>query len=198
MGKITSSEFFKSSSHIKECPPTDRPEIAFIGRSNVGKSSLINSITGRKALAKISGKPGKTRLINHFDINNGKWFLVDLPGYGWAQVSKTEVAKWEKMVHEYLNVRENLAIVFVLVDSRHEPQKSDLEMIHWLGENNIPLGILFTKADKLSNMQVMKNVRLFKTVLKQKWEVLPPIFITSASSGKGKEEVIDFIEEKCL
>ena len=154
-------------------------------------------LTGRKSLAKISGKPGKTRLINHFEIDD-RWFLVDLPGYGWAKVSKTEQSKWEGMVHGYLAERKNLSIVFVLVDSRHEPLNSDLSMISWLGENQIPLGIIFTKADKMKNMRLMQNIKNYKKVLKSMWEQLPPIFITSASSSKGREELLQFIEENCI
>lgn len=189
--------FTKSSSHYKECPPENLPEIALIGRSNVGKSSLINQLTGRKSLAKISGKPGKTRLINHFEINSS-WYLVDLPGYGWAKVSKTEQSKWEGMVHEYLSKRKNLSIVFVLVDSRHDPQPSDLSMITWLGENSIPVGILFTKADKMKNMRLKQSVNKFLKVLSHQWDEIPPYFITSAQTGEGRDEVLTFVQDTCI
>ena len=191
------ASFVKSSSQLKELPPPLKSEVAFIGRSNVGKSSLINMLTGRKSLAKISSKPGKTRLINHFDID-AQWYLVDLPGYGWAKVSKMEQAKWEGMVHDYLFYRENLTMVFVLADSRLTPQASDLEMIGWLGENNIPLGIVFTKADKLGKNKTAANIAAMKRTLKEMWEELPPLFRTSATTGEGREELIGFIRKHCI
>jgi len=197
MYKIIEANFLKSSSKIEECPPPEKGEVAFIGRSNVGKSSLINMLTGRKSLAKISGKPGKTRLINHFEID-GSWYLVDLPGYGWAKVSKTEQSKWEGMVHTYLETRKNLRMIFVLIDSRHEPQKSDLQMVNWLGENHIPVGLVFTKTDKSGNNLTFNNVKKFKKELGKFWEEFPPIFLTSSVTDKGKEELLKYIVDTCL
>ena len=194
---ISESIFVKSSADWRDCPRATVPEIAFIGRSNVGKSSLINMLTNRKKLAKISGKPGKTRLINHFLIDD-KWYLVDLPGYGWAKVSKTEKAKWEVMIHKYLLNRESLANVFVLVDSRHEALKSDIEMINWLGENGIPLGIIFTKSDKKGKTIVSKNVAIFKRTLKSSWAEIPPMFVTSSADSTGQEEVLRYIIDQCI
>ena len=194
---IKQAEFIKSSADWRDCPKEERPEVAFIGRSNVGKSSLINMLTNRKSLAKISGKPGKTRLINHFLINE-HWHLVDLPGYGWAKVSKTEVAKWEIMISQYLLERKSLTMVFILVDSRLDPQKSDLEMIHWLGENGVPIGIVFTKSDKKGRTMVDKNVAKFKRALKSTWEELPPIFISSSQDGKGRIELLEYIINQCV
>lgn len=191
--QIKTAEFVKSSPHVNECPEQMLPEYAFIGRSNVGKSSLINHLTNRKKLAKTSGTPGKTQLINHFLINED-WFLVDLPGYGWAQTSKTNKATWKKMIDNYLRERQNLAAVFVLVDSRHEPQKVDLEFIQWLGEEGIPFSIVFTKVDKLGKTQIQSNVAAYKKYLKQSWEELPPTFVTSAEEKVGGEEILDFIE----
>ena len=194
---IKEARFIKSSSHWKDCPSDKKAEVAFIGRSNVGKSSLINMLTGRNKLAKISGKPGKTRLINHFLIDES-WYLVDLPGYGWAKVSKTEKAKWEDMISQYLLNREELSIVFVLVDSRLEPQGSDLDMIRFLGENGVPLGIVFTKSDKKGRSQVDKNVAVFIKELKREWENLPPYFITSSRDGTGKDKLLQYIIDDCL
>lgn len=191
--KIKSAEFVKSSPNVNECPEQMLPEYAFIGRSNVGKSSLINHLTNRKKLAKTSGTPGKTQLINHFIINE-TWFLVDLPGYGWAQTSKTNKATWKKMINDYLRDRPNLASVFVLVDSRHEPQKVDLDFIQWLGEEGIPFSLVFTKADKLGKTQIQSNVAAYKRTLKQSWEELPPTFITSSTDKIGGEEILNFIE----
>lgn len=190
--KIISAEFVKSSSRVEECPEQMLPEYAFIGRSNVGKSSLINHMTNRKKLAKTSSTPGKTQLINHFIIND-TWFLVDLPGYGWAQTSKTNKAAWKKMIEEYLIQRPNLAAVFVLVDSRHDPQKIDMEFIQWLGEEGIPFSIVFTKADKLGKVQVQSNVASYKKRLKETWEELPPTFVTSSADKIGGDEILDFI-----
>lgn len=191
--KIKSAEFVKSSPNVNECPEQMLPEYAFIGRSNVGKSSLINHLTNRKKLAKTSGTPGKTQLINHFMINES-WYLVDLPGYGWAQTSKTNKATWKKMINDYLRDRPNLASVFVLVDSRHEPQKVDLDFIQWLGEEGIPFSLVFTKADKLGKTQIQSNVAAYKRTLKQSWEELPPTFITSSTDKIGGEELLEFIE----
>lgn len=189
---IKTAEFIKSSPSVKDCPEQMLPEYAFIGRSNVGKSSLINHLTHRRKLAKTSSTPGKTQLINHFLIDE-RWYLVDLPGYGWAQTSKKNKALWEKMIDEYLLERPNLAAVFVLVDIRHEPQKIDLSFIHWLGEEEIPFSIIFTKADKLGKNQVQSHVSAFKQVLKETWEELPPTFVTSSVEKVGGEEILDFI-----
>ncbi len=192
MQKIKSAEFIKSSSKLSECPRTDLPEYAFIGRSNVGKSSLINLLTGRNKLAKISSKPGKTQLINHFLIDE-EWFLVDLPGYGWAKVSKEAKARWRKMIDEYLQLRENLFSVFLLADSRHEPQKIDLEFMRWLGESRIPFAVIFTKTDKQGKTKTHKNISTYKKILKKDWEELPPVFLSSAVTGEGKEEILQYI-----
>lgn len=189
---IKSAEFVKSSSTVQECPDQMIPEYAFIGRSNVGKSSLINHLTNRKKLAKTSSTPGKTQLINHFLIDES-WFLVDLPGYGWAKTSKTNKAAWKEMIEDYLMLRQNLASVFVLVDLRHEPQKIDLEFIEWLGEEGIPFSIVFTKADKLGKNQVKSNAADYKNNLRKTWEELPPTFITSSVDKVGGEEILDFI-----
>lgn len=190
--KIKTAEFVKSSPNYKDCPQDMLPEYAFIGRSNVGKSSLINHLTDRKKLAKTSSTPGKTQLINHFIIDDN-WFLVDLPGYGWAQTSKTNKAAWKKMIDEYLRERPNLACVFVLVDSRHEPQPLDLEFIQWLGDEGVPFSIVFTKTDKLKKTQIQSNVASYKRKLKETWEELPPTFITSSVDKVGGEEILDFI-----
>lgn len=177
---------------MKDCPAQMIPEYAFIGRSNVGKSSLINHLANRKKLAKTSGTPGKTQLINHFLIDEA-WFLVDLPGYGWAQTSKTNKASWKQMIEDYLLQRPNLAAVFVLIDIRHEPQKVDIDFIHWMGEEGIPFSIVFTKADKLGKTQVQSNVAAYKKYLKDGWEELPPTFTTSSIEKVGGEEILDFI-----
>lgn len=190
--QIKSAEFVKSSPNVADCPSANIPEYAFIGRSNVGKSSLINHLTNRKKLAKTSSTPGKTQLINHFLINEA-WYLVDLPGYGWAQTSKVNKAAWKKMINSYLEERQNLACVFVLVDSRHEPQTIDLEFMQWLGENAIPFCIVFTKADKLGKTQIQSNVASYKKVMKRTWEELPPTFVTSSAERQGGEEILDFI-----
>ena len=192
MKPITSAEFIKSSSKSSDCPPPDRPEYAFIGRSNVGKSSLVNLLTNNSKLAKVSSKPGKTRLINHFLIDNA-WYLVDLPGYGWAKVSKTEQAQWKKMIDMYFRTRENLANVFVLIDSRIDPQKNDLEFIQRLGKAGIPLSLIFTKVDKEGMNKAQSNIAKFKRVLKKDWEELPPSFATSTVTGAGRDEVISYI-----
>ncbi|WP_424963540.1 ribosome biogenesis GTP-binding protein YihA/YsxC [Ekhidna sp.] len=191
--QIKTAEFVKSSPNVVDCPDPIMPEYAFIGRSNVGKSSLINLLTHRKKLAKTSSTPGKTQLINHFLINEN-WYLVDLPGYGWAQTSKTNKAAWKKMINEYLEERQNLACVFVLVDSRHEPQKIDLEFMEWLGESGIPFSIVFTKVDKLGKNQVQSNVAAYKREMRKTWEELPPTFITSSTDRVGGEEIMDFID----
>lgn len=189
---IKSASFLASAAKLDQCPPGNKPEFAFIGRSNVGKSSLINMLVGVKGLAKTSSTPGKTQLLNYFIINE-KWFLVDLPGYGFAKVSRSEREKWEKRLYEYLKKRDNLYCVFVLVDSRLEPQKSDLEMINWLGENQVPLSIIFTKADKMKPKALEESVEVWKKTLLEDWTDLPTMMITSAENKNGKEEVLDFI-----
>lgn len=191
---ISSAEFVISNTEVEKCPNPVLPEYAFIGRSNVGKSSLINMLTDRKKLAKTSGTPGKTQLINHFLINN-KWYLVDLPGYGFAKTSKSSLTNWSKMINEYLLKRKNLLTVFVLVDARHEPQKNDMAFIHWLGEREIPFVIAFTKADKLPKQKLINSVANFKKELLKTWEELPTFFITSAEINMGRDEVLDYIEK---
>ncbi|HYG40071.1 MAG TPA: ribosome biogenesis GTP-binding protein YihA/YsxC [Cytophagales bacterium] len=186
-------KFIKSTTQYKDCPPPDKPEYAFIGRSNVGKSSLINMLTGVKNLAKVSSKPGKTQLINHFLVTES-WYLVDLPGYGWAKVSRVDRDKWEKMVRDYLQLRENLMNVFLLIDSRIEPQKNDLEFLNWLGSENIPFSIVFTKCDKQSKSQTNRIVNKFLENLTTTWEELPDYFVSSTETNLGKEEILKFIE----
>ena len=192
--KIKTSEFVISNTELKKCPKPDKPEYAFIGRSNVGKSSLINMITSRKQLAKISGKPGKTRLINHFIINE-KWFLVDLPGYGYAKVSKQERNIWKGFIKNYILKRENLMNLFVLIDSRHKPQNNDLEFMQHLGENSVPFVIIFTKADKLTKKQLKENIAHYTSELLKTWEEVPKYFISSAVNKSGQKEILDFISE---
>ena len=191
--KINSAEFVISNTDIEKCPKERIPEYAFIGRSNVGKSSLINMLTCRKSLAKTSGKPGKTQLINHFKINDN-WFLVDLPGYGYAKVSKKDRSIFAKFIYDYLEKRENLICTFVLVDSRHEPQKIDLLFMEWLGQKGIPFVIVFTKMDKLSSSQLNKNLSKYKTKMLETWEELPQSFMSSAESKLGKMEILKFID----
>lgn len=190
---IKSAEFCISSPNYKKCPQDGRPEYAFIGRSNVGKSSLINMLTGNKGLAKTSGRPGKTQLINHFLIN-GEWYLVDLPGYGYARTSKTSREKWSQMMRDYFLHREALTNVFVLVDSRIPPQRIDLEFVEFLGTNGVPLAIVFTKTDKEKQREVMANIKAMKAALKEQWEELPPMFLTSSMTGYGREGVLEYIE----
>ncbi len=190
---IRTAEFKTSSPGIKSCPQSNMNEYAFIGRSNVGKSSLINSLTGNKKLAKSSSKPGKTLAINHFLINDS-WYMVDLPGYGYAMVSKVQREKLRKMIEEYILYREQLANVFVLIDSRHEPQQIDMEFMQWLGENAIPFAMVFTKSDKLSKSALQKNIERYKREMLEIWEEMPPIFVTSAETGMGKEAIIEYIE----
>ncbi len=192
--EIKQAEFIISSTDVNKCPAAEKPEYAFIGRSNVGKSSLINMLTNRKGLAKISGKPGKTQLINHFLINTN-WYLVDLPGYGYASVSKGKRIEFAKFINQYLQKRGNLMCLFVLLDSRHKPQKIDMEFLQWLGENNIPFVMCFTKQDKLSKLESAKNLAHYKKEMKQIWQELPPIFLTSSSNKKGKDEVLQFIDK---
>lgn len=191
---IKSAEFVISNTELSKCPKPDKPEFAFIGRSNVGKSSVINLLTKRKGLAKTSGKPGKTQTINHFLVNK-EWFLVDLPGYGYAGVSRTARKGWGKMIETYLLNRENLYCTFVLVDARHEPQKKDIEFITWLGEKQLPLCIILTKADKLSRADLANAEKQYKKKLLESWEELPPLFVTSAEKKMGREAVLDFIDK---
>ena len=192
--KINYADFVISSTTWTKCPEPNMPEYVMIGRSNVGKSSLINMITGRKKLAKISGTPGKTITINHFQIN-GEWYLVDLPGYGYARRSKTERAKWEKMIKGYILNRENLMTLFALIDVRHEPQKNDMEFIERLGMSNIPFVMIFTKSDKLTKNQLESNLAVYKKAMLNDWEELPPMIVTSSETGLGKEEFLTYIEE---
>ena len=194
---ITIKAKFKCSSEkISQVPKDDLKDIAFIGRSNVGKSSLVNMLTGVKNLAKVSGTPGKTKLINHFLINDS-WYLVDLPGYGYAKVSKTARGEFSKIITDYVLKCEKMHFLFVLVDSRLEPQKIDLSFIEMLGENGIPFGIIFTKTDKLSATQRRKSVERYSATLGEEWEELPPMFCSSSEKGTGREEILSFIE-KCL
>ncbi|NRR90258.1 YihA family ribosome biogenesis GTP-binding protein [Winogradskyella undariae] len=191
--KIKSAEFIVSNSEVSKCPKNNMPEYAFIGRSNVGKSSLINMITDRKSLAKTSGRPGKTQLINHFAINDS-WYLVDLPGYGYARVSKSSKQKFQKFITDYFEKRTQLVSAFVLVDIRHKPQPIDLEFMQYLGESEIPFGIIFTKADKLKPMAIERHVEDYCKELLNFWEELPQYFVTSSSKSIGKDSVLDFIE----
>ncbi|OAD45220.1 ribosome biogenesis GTP-binding protein YihA/YsxC [Polaribacter atrinae] len=191
--KIRSADFVMSNSNVTNAPKERMPEYAFIGRSNVGKSSLINMLMERKDLAKISGKPGKTQLINHFKINE-EWFLVDLPGYGYAKVSKKKRTIFQFFIENYFKEREQLVCTFVLIDSRHDPQKIDLEFMKFLGENQIPFCIAFTKADKLGSSKLNKQITSYKKKLLNTWETLPKSFITSSSTGLGREEFLDFID----
>lgn len=184
--------FTKSSSEMGQCPKNDKPEYAFIGRSNVGKSSLINMLMNHKGLAKTSGRPGKTQLINHFLVDE-KWYVVDLPGYGYAKVSKSSKKDFQQLVTSYLSIRENMVCVFVLLDSRLEPQKNDLEFMRWLGENQVPFAIVFTKLDKLSSNEFGKNLARYKKRLLVDWDSLPQIFSTSATSKIGRDEILAYI-----
>lgn len=192
--KVTEAIFLQSNTEYEKCPKPDKPEYAFIGRSNVGKSSLINTIVQKKGLAKTSQTPGKTQLINHFLIDQ-KWYLVDLPGYGYAKISKTEREKFESMIHNYLSNRENLLYTFVLVDIRHEPQKIDMEFINRLGEEGIPFCLVFTKADKLSKTAADRNVALYQEKLLETWEEMPQFFVSSSVNGSGREEILRTISE---
>ena len=191
--KIKTAEFVISNTDYKKCPATDMPEYAFIGRSNVGKSSLINSLVNNKKLAKTSSKPGKTRLINHFLINK-RWYLVDLPGYGFAKISKIQRSKFRAMINDYLTNRRNLMCLFVLIDSRHKPQKIDQEFMQWLAENRIPFALIFTKRDKLTTTKLAKNIEEYKLEMLKQWEELPNIFISSAEKNIGTQEIITYIE----
>ena len=191
--EITSAEFKISNTRIDKCPQDGLPEYAFIGRSNVGKSSLINMLTSKPKLAMTSSTPGKTLLINHFLINK-QWYLVDLPGYGYAKRGKKQQEKIQQIIEDYVLDREALTCLFVLVDSRHEPQKIDLEFIEWLGENGVPFAIIFTKADKLNITQQRENIANYLHKLEEQWEELPPYFLTSAEKQTGRNEVLDYID----
>lgn len=191
--KIKTISFEKSSQSISQCIETALPEFAFIGRSNVGKSSLINMLANRRSLAKVSGVPGKTQLINHFLVNEN-WYLVDLPGYGWAKVSLKIKESWEKNINNYLLLRENLYCVFVLVDVRHEPQKNDIHFMSWLADNEVPFMVVFTKADKLSKNKIGTALAKYRKSMKQHWDVMPEFICTSSETGEGKEELLDTIE----
>ena len=192
--KIKSVSFVVSNTDHKKCPEDGKPEFAFIGRSNVGKSSLINLLTGNKKLGKISSTPGKTQLINHFVIND-EWYLVDLPGYGYAKASKSARSTWEKFIADYLTKRKTLMNIFVLLDSRLEPQKIDMEFINWCGEKQLPFVMVFTKIDKLSSSALQKNLLKFKKEMLKTWEELPPIYTTSSVSGFGNEPILNYISQ---
>ena len=192
--KITSAVFRCSSSKSSQCPADGLPEFAFIGRSNVGKSSLVNMLTDHKGLAKVSGTPGKTRLINHFRINDA-WYLVDLPGYGYARVSKSERSGFSQIILDYVGKRSELVCLFVLIDSRLEPQKIDVEFLRMLGEHQIPFALIFTKTDKLTANQLASNLARYRRFLRTEWEELPTIFTTSSEKKEGKDEILDFIEK---
>ena len=191
---IKSAEFVVSNQEVSKCPDSTLPEYAFIGRSNVGKSSLINMLTNRKKLAKTSSTPGKTQLINHFLINE-EWHLVDLPGYGFAKISKTAREKWGQMIHKYLMKRKSLRCTFVLIDVRIEPQKIDLEFMEWLGINQLPFVMIFTKADKLNKQNLVKNIEAYKGKLLERWAELPQFIVSSAVKADGKEAILELISE---
>lgn len=195
---VHTAEFMKSSAHPKECPAPDYPEYAFIGRSNVGKSSLINMLANRNSLAKISGTPGKTQLINHFAINLEKetcWYLVDLPGFGYAKVSKTSRTKWQRTSEQFLTSRKNLMCVMMLLDSRHPPQKVDLDFMGWMGENSLPFVMVFTKVDKLNQAQRSDFLPTYEKEMLKLWHRMPPVYVTSAEKGEGRDELLRFIEQ---
>ena len=190
---IKEAEFVISCTDIDKCPKSKLPEYAFIGRSNVGKSSLINMLTGRNFLAKVSAKPGKTRVINHFLINK-EWYLVDLPGYGFAHASKVDRQKWEQFIRKFLLHRENLYCIFVLIDSRHEPQRIDLDFMEWLGEKEIPFVIVFTKTDKLTKTKLTQFELDYAEKMMETWAETPQMFVSSSETGLGRDEILDFIE----
>jgi GTP-binding protein len=190
--KIKSAEFVISNSEVSKCPDSKLPEYAFIGRSNVGKSSLINMLTERKSLAKTSGRPGKTQLINHFLINDS-WHLVDLPGYGYAKVSKSAKKTFQKFITAYFEKREQMLCAFVLIDSRHKPQTIDMEFMQWLGEHGVPFCVIFTKTDKLKPKALERNIEFYKAEMLQTWTEMPPYFVTSSTTGMGRESVLDYI-----
>ncbi len=191
---INSARFVISNSNVDKCPKDVRHEYAFIGRSNVGKSSLINMLTGRKNLAMTSSTPGKTMLINHFLVND-KWYIVDLPGYGYARRGKESRGQLQRIIEGYILRRPQMTNLFVLIDSRHEPQKIDMEFFEWLGENGVPFSIVFTKTDKLSRQAADRNVASYCTRLLEQWEELPPVFVTSSETGAGRENLLDYIEQ---
>ena len=194
--EIIHASYLISSPSVEQCPKPDRPEYAFIGRSNVGKSSVINMLTNKKELAKVSSSPGKTQLINHFSIQSSdktEWYLVDLPGYGYAKRSQSQRKSWQKMIEEYIKKRESLVNLFVLIDSRHEPQKIDLQFINQLGSWRIPFALIFTKADKSTQKETANNVNRFMKELSRSWEESPPYFVTSAVKRTGAKELLDFI-----
>lgn len=193
--KIQKAEYLVSSPRVALCPQVEGPEYAFIGRSNVGKSSLINMLTGRKGLAKTSQTPGKTLLINHFSVNCGEWYIVDLPGYGYAMRGKKQREEIRRIIEDYVLNRMEMTCLFVLVDSRHEPQKIDLEFMEWLGENGVPFAIVFTKLDKLGTNAAKAKVEAYTRELRKHWEELPPVFLTSSASGRGRDELLGYIEE---
>ena len=192
--KIKSAEFVMSNSDVTKCPKEKLIEYAFIGRSNVGKSSLINMLMQKKSLAKTSGRPGKTQLINHFLINKN-WFLVDLPGYGYARVSKSSKRIFQKFITQYFSKRQQLALAFVLIDCRHKPQKVDLEFMQWMGENQVPFSIIFTKQDKMKPKALIKNIEDYKLKMLESWEEMPNYFITSSSNGTGRDKVLNYMSE---
>ena len=192
--EIKSAEFVISNTNVKKCPTGDLPEYAFIGRSNVGKSSLINMLTGKKGLAMTSQKPGKTLLINHFLIN-GQWYLVDLPGYGFAQRGKEGRENIQRIIEDYILEREQLTNLFVLIDCRHEPQKIDLEFMEWLGENEIPFSLIFTKIAKISKGRLQENLKVYQTKLLESWEELPPILLSSSEKKEGRDKILNYIDE---
>lgn len=192
---IKDAKFEISNADWRKCPDTKIPEYAFIGRSNVGKSSLINMLTGKKNLAKTSQTPGKTLLINHFSINNGEWSIVDLPGYGYASRGKSQRDEIRKIIEDYILERKQMTLLFVLIDVRHKPQKIDIEFIEWLGENGVPFALIFTKADKLGPNACLRNVEDYKKELLKYWEELPPIFITSSENRSGRDDVLNYIEQ---
>jgi len=189
---IKNAVFVESNTDVLQCPDRNIPEYAFIGRSNVGKSSLINKLCNKKKLAKTSGTPGKTQLINHFLIDDS-WYLVDLPGYGYAKTSKVNRRKLEQIIHQYVSKRKQLVLIFVLIDMRHEPQPIDINFIYELGVNGIPFSLVFTKSDKLKPGRIDKNLKVYQDKLLETWEELPPYFISSAETGDGKKEILDFI-----
>ena len=191
---VKSARFIISNTDIKKCPQDGKPEYAFIGRSNVGKSSLINMLTGHRKLAMTSATPGKTLLINHFIVND-EWYLVDLPGYGYAKRSKSQNEQLEHIISSYILDRDAMTLLFVLIDCRHEPQKIDLEFFQWLGENGVPFSIIFTKADKLTRGALVSNIEAYKKRLLEDWEELPPVFITSSETALGREDILQYITE---